>query len=83
MAKQANEAFDAALASLASAHSLADGEAAFTEFTQRFNTLKGIETAEREDLGEAIWQLSRSEHAVRIGVTEELAQRWFDAARDY
>lgn len=83
LAKQANEAFDAAVASLASAHSLADGEAAFTEFTQRFNTLKGIETAEREDLGEAIWQLSRSEHAVRIGVTEELAQRWFDAARDY
>ncbi|MEN5208765.1 hypothetical protein ABE493_11665 [Stenotrophomonas terrae] len=83
LAKQANEAFDGALAALASSHSLADAEAAFSEFARRFNALKGIETTERDDLGEAIWQLSSSEHAVRIGVTEELAQQWFDAVRDY
>ena len=83
LAKQANEAFDGALAALASSHSLADGEVAFSEFARRFNALKGIETTERDDLGEAIWQLSSSDHAVRIGVTEELAQQWFDAVRDY
>lgn len=82
-AKLANEAYDAALAALAQARDLADAEAALGAFTRRFNTLKGIETSERDDLGDAVWQLSGSEHAVALGVTEELAQRWFDAARDY
>ena len=55
-AKLANEAFEAALAALAQARSIADAEAVFTAFTVRFNALKGIETAERDDLGEAVWQ---------------------------
>lgn len=83
MAKLANEAYDAALASLAQARSLDDAEAAITAFTVRFNTLKGIETAEREDLGEAVWQLSQSDHLIGQPITEEMAGRWFDAARDY
>ncbi|MGE8232217.1 MAG: hypothetical protein ACN6OR_02455 [Stenotrophomonas sp.] len=83
LAKQANEAFDAALAALKAAQTLAEGEAALTRFTMHFNTLKGIETSERDDLGEAIWQLGRSEHALRLGVNDDLAQQWFDAARDY
>ena len=83
LAKLANEAYDAAQAALAQARSLADAEAAITAFTVRFNTLKGIETIEREDLGEAVWQLSQSDHLIGQPITEEMAQRWFDAARDY
>lgn len=83
LAKLANEAYNAAQASLAQAHSLADAEAAITAFTVRFNTLKGIETTEREDLGEAVWQLSQSDHQIGQPITEEMAGRWFDAARDY
>ncbi|MOA59170.1 hypothetical protein D3C78_1837230 [compost metagenome] len=49
----------------------------------RFNTLKGIETTEREDLGEAVWQLSQSDHLIGQSISEEMAQRWFDAAREY
>ena len=83
LAKQANEAYDSAVAALAAALSLAEAEAALTRFTIRFNTFKGIETSERDDLGQAIWLLGRSQHALRVGVTDELAQQCFDAARDY
>ncbi|MCZ8521292.1 MULTISPECIES: hypothetical protein [Paenibacillus] len=83
LAKLANEAYNAAQAALAQARSFSDAEAAITAFTVRFNTLKGIETTEREDLGEAIWQLSQSDHMIGQPITEEMAHRWFDAARDY
>lgn len=83
VAKLANEAYDAAQATLAQARSITDAEAAFTAFTVRFNTLKNIQTTEREDLGEAVWQLSQSDHLAALGVTEEMAQCWFDNARDY
>jgi hypothetical protein len=83
LAKLANEAYDDAKAALAQARSFAEAEAAITAFTVRFNTLKGIETTEREDLGEAVWQLSQSDHQIGQPLTEEMAQRWFDAARDY
>lgn len=83
LAKLANEAYNVAQASLAQARSLADAEAAITAFTVRFNTLKGIETTERDDLGEAVWQLSQSDHLIGQPITEEMAQRWFDAARVY
>ncbi|MEK3880796.1 hypothetical protein [Paenibacillus sp. FSL M7-0420] len=83
LAKLANEAYDAAQAALAEARSLEEAEAAITAFTLRFNSLMGIETTEREDLGEAVWQLSQSEHQIGQPITEEAAQGWFDAARDY
>ncbi|MEK8130105.1 hypothetical protein WMW72_19555 [Paenibacillus filicis] len=83
LAKLANEAYNVAQASLAQARSFGDAEAAITTFTVRFNTLKGIETTEREDLGEAVWQLSQSDHLIGQPITEEMAQCWFDAARDY
>ncbi|MEC0245125.1 hypothetical protein P4H65_04880 [Paenibacillus chitinolyticus] len=83
LAKLANEAYNAAQADLAQARSFADAEAVITAFTVRFNTLKGIETTEREDLGEAVWQLSQSDHLIGRPITEEMAQRWFDAARNY
>lgn len=83
LAKLANEAYSTAQAALAKVRSFHDAEAAITAFTVRFNTLKGIETTEREDLSEAVWQLSQSEHQIGQPITEEMAQRWFDAARDY
>jgi len=83
LAKLANEAYNAALANLAQAGSLAEAEAAITAFTMRFNTLKGIETSEREDLGEAVWQLSQADHLIGQPITEDMALRWFDAARKY
>ncbi|WP_240420006.1 hypothetical protein [Paenibacillus periandrae] len=83
LAKLANEAYNVAQGNLAQACSFADAEAAITAFTVRFNNLKGIETTEREDLGEAVWQLSQSSHLIGQPITEEMAQRWFDAARDY
>lgn len=83
LAKLANEAYDAALASMAEARTFADAEAAITAFTERFNSLKGIETTEREDLGEAVWQLSQSKHGIGQPIPEETALGWFDAARDY
>ncbi|MFF2157238.1 hypothetical protein ACFVVQ_18260 [Paenibacillus chitinolyticus] len=83
LAKLANEAYDAAQADLAQARSFADAEAVITAFTLRFNTLKGIETTEREDLGEAVWQLSQSDHLIGQPIKEEMAQSWFDAARNY
>ncbi|MFC3773379.1 hypothetical protein [Paenibacillus sp. GCM10012303] len=83
LAKLANEAYNAAREALAQARSFADAEVAITAFTVRFNTLKGIETTEREDLGEAVWQLSQSNHLIGEPIPEEMAQRWFDAARDY
>ncbi|KMZ39822.1 MULTISPECIES: hypothetical protein [Bacillales] len=83
LTKLANEAYDVAQAALAQARSLTDAEAAITAFTVRFNTIKGIETTEREDLGEAVWQLSQSDHQIGQPITEEMAQSWFDAARDY
>ncbi len=83
LAKAANEAYDVAKEALAQAKSLTEAEAAITGFAKRFNTLKGIETTEREDLGEAVWQLSQGDHLIGEPIPEELAQRWFDSARDY
>ncbi|MNO34281.1 hypothetical protein D3C76_243130 [compost metagenome] len=83
LAKLANEAYNAAQAALAQARCFAEAETAITAFTVRFNTFKGIETTEREDLGEAVWQLSQSDHLIGQPITEEMAQRWFDASREY
>ncbi|MCM3782044.1 hypothetical protein M3231_03580 [Neobacillus mesonae] len=83
LAKLANEAFNVAQTNLAQARNFADAEAVITAFTVRFNTLKGIETTEREDLGEAVWQLCQSDHMIGQPITEDIAQRWFDSARNY
>lgn len=79
----ANQAFDQALAQLAEAQDLTQAETAISTFACRFNAFKNIETGEREDLGEAVWQLSQSEDALRLGVTEAMARHWFDRARHY
>ncbi|AHG18603.1 hypothetical protein Z042_02435 [Chania multitudinisentens RB-25] len=83
LAKVANEAYDVALKALTEAQTIAEAQMVFTTFAMRLNVLKGIETTERDDLSEAVWQLSQSAPAVRLGISEEMAQRWFDDARDY
>lgn len=83
LAKLANEAYTLAQTSMAEARSIAEAEAILTAFTRRFNGLKGIETIERDDLGEAVWQLSQSPHLIGQPIPEETAQGWFDAVRDY
>ncbi|ALM82426.1 hypothetical protein [Bordetella sp. N] len=83
LAKIANTAYDEALAGLSKARDLIAAQAVFTAFTERFNTLKGIETAERDDLGTAILLLSLTPAAAALGVSEEQAQRWFDERRGY
>lgn len=45
--------------------------------------MKGIETAEREDIGEAVWQFSQIERVGVLGVSGAQAQAWSDAVRDY
>lgn len=82
-AKIANAAFDTAQAAIAAAATLADVEAAITEFAKRFNAMDGIETTEREALADAVWQLGRSEVATALGTDDALALQWFDAAREY
>ncbi|GAB7528133.1 hypothetical protein PS3A_05400 [Pseudomonas sp. 3A(2025)] len=82
-ATQANQAFDRALVQLSDAQDLTQAQAAITAFARCFNAFKGIETSEREDLGEAVWQLGQCADALRLGVTESMAQQWFDQVRDY
>ena len=83
MAKDANAAYDATLAALNAAQNIADAQAAITNFTTHFNDMKRIETVEREDLSEAVWQFSQLDHMHALDVREDMAMRWFDAARDY
>lgn len=42
-----------------------------------------METGEREDLGEAVWQLAQMPQAQALGLSAELAQQCFDEARNY
>lgn len=82
-AKLAHAAFDLAEQQIHAAQTLNDIQAALTTFSTRFNTVKGIETAEREDLGEAIGQLAQLPTALSLGASDALAQQWFDACRGY
>lgn len=83
MAKSANTAYDIALDALRGARHVDAAQAAIQAFAGHFNDMKGIETAEREDIGEAVWQLSQLARVTELGVTEDHAQRWFDEVRDY
>lgn len=82
-AKAANAAYDDALAALEQARDAQAAQAAIVAFADRFNHAKGIETSEREDIGEAVWQFSQLAHVVALGVSEEQALEWFDRTRDY
>lgn len=82
-AKMGHAAYDLAEQQLSVAQCLADVQVALTSFTSRFNHVKGIETTEREDLGQAVHQLAQLPAARSLGLTNELAQQWFDESRDY
>lgn len=82
-AKIAHAAYDLAEQHLSAAQNLAAVQTALTGFTARFNSVKGIETSEREDLGLALHQLAQLSAAQSLGLTQELAQQWFDESRDY
>ncbi|WP_232733001.1 hypothetical protein [Achromobacter ruhlandii] len=83
MAKSANAAYDTARQSLEGAANAAAVQAAIKAFASHFNDMKGIETSEREDIGEAVWQFSQLARVAALGVTQAQAQRWFDEARAY
>lgn len=82
-AKAANAAYDTALETLRQARSADEARAAIVAFARRFNGMQGIETSQREDIGEAVWQFSRLDRVAGLGVTEAQALQWFDEARDY
>lgn len=82
-AKIANAAYDAALASLAAAEDLGEARAAIVAFVERFNSVPGIETTEREDVGDAVLQLQTHARSIALGVTAEDALSWFDETRDF
>ncbi|MGE7418717.1 hypothetical protein [Methylobacterium tarhaniae] len=83
MAKAANAAYDAAVTAIATAENATDIKAAIVAFADRFNAMKGIETTEREDLGEAVVQFCALPRAVALGIDEDAALGWFDEVRDY
>lgn len=83
VAKTANAAYDTALTALELGRNEAEVKAAITAFAEKFNAMAGIETTERDDIGEAVWQFAQLSHVVALGVTEDDAQRWFDEVRDY
>ncbi|WOB71235.1 hypothetical protein [Achromobacter xylosoxidans] len=76
-------AYDAARQALEGAATVDAARAAIEMFARHFNGMKGIETAEREDIGEAVWQFSQIERVVVLGVSGAQAQVWLDAVRDY
>ncbi|MPN21390.1 hypothetical protein SDC9_168769 [bioreactor metagenome] len=82
-ARIAHAAYELAEREIGKASSLGHVQAALTTFTARFNTVKGIETSEREDLGLAVQQLAQLRAALSLNLTDEQAQRWFDENRDY
>ncbi|MGE8377633.1 MAG: hypothetical protein ACN6PN_04755, partial [Sphingobacterium sp.] len=53
---------------------------ALVELIETINKLPNIETVEREDTGIAIQQLIEASPVI---IEQELANNWFDAARDF
>ncbi|MFC3448311.1 hypothetical protein [Amycolatopsis speibonae] len=70
----------AAALGIANAKSPEEVAEAVRGFVRVFNDRPGIDTIEREDLGEAVALLVAEEP---FAVTEELALSWFDQERDY
>lgn len=82
-ARIAHAAYELAEQEIGTASSLGHVQAALTAFAARFNTVKGIETSEREDLGLAVQQLAQLPAALALKLTDKQAQQWFDENRDY
>jgi len=68
---------------LKKANNAGEVKLAFIAFSAAFNNKKGIETGEREDIGEAVFKLASLPAVARLGISETQALEWFDDARDY
>lgn len=82
-ARIAHAAYDLAEQEIGAASKPAQAQAALIRFIARFNTVKGIETSERADLGLAVQQLVQLPAALALELTHEQARQWFDENRDY
>jgi hypothetical protein len=82
-AKRANAAYDAAVAAIAGAGTVDDVRDAVVAFIEGFNAVPGIETTEREDLGDAVVQFAALDRAVALGVNADIALEWFEQTRDF
>jgi hypothetical protein len=69
-----------AKATIEAGETLVDVERAITQFVDVINGLPNIHTIEREDAAEAVFQLAGKSP---LEVPDEVAQTWFDAARDF
>lgn len=83
LAKRANAAYDAAVAAIADAETADDVRGAVVAFVEGFNAVPGIETTEREDLGDAVVHFAALERAVALGVDADAALEWFEQTRDF
>jgi len=80
--KKAVRAHRAAQKAIAAATTTEDVESALVAFVATVNTLPGIETTERDDLGEAVTQLAGTEHARGL-ITTPRARELHDQHRTY
>jgi len=79
-AKIATKAYKIALQKIAKCKTENEVKQALVELIETVNKLPSIETAEREDTGVAIQQLIEASPVI---IEQELANNWFDAARDF
>lgn len=79
-AKVAIKSYKSTLKNLKKAKSEKEAKEILIDFIRVFNDLPNIETAEREDIGEAVDQLRQ---IPSFEIDEKKAAKWYDATRDY
>ena len=79
-AKTAVKNYKATLKKIKKAKTEKEAKEVLTEFTKVFNDLPQIETTEREDIGEAVYQLRQ---VASFEIDAKTAMQWFDDVRDY
>jgi hypothetical protein len=79
IASKASKAFKAAAKAIAGAENADEALAAIEEFVRAANALPGIETSEREDLGDAVLMLA----GLRDDLEDATALERFDAIREF
>ncbi len=65
---------------LKKANTIGEVKTIIVNFTEFFNNFDNIETIEREDIGEAVFQLIE---IPKIQIDRKQANEWFDSVRDY
>lgn len=79
-AHAAKKSYKDAAEGVATAFSAAEVETAIRRFVRAFNNRAGIDTNDREDIGDAVRLLAA--HSP-IEISNEFADRWFDEERDF